>query len=133
MYGSKREQKQGEKMMSEDFNIKYIECACTSTDHVIRFAYDKYHKEIFTEVQLYQYNSLIKRMWLAFKYVLGFQCKYGHWDCTILGPNQVEELLKLLLTFKIEHNLNESSAAKIKQALEEIGRGKSNPVYTKVK
>jgi hypothetical protein len=37
---------------------------------------------------------------VAIKYIFGYQCKYGHWDCTSLGYNEAKDL-RNFLNYKI--------------------------------
>ena len=76
--------------------FKYIECDCHSSQHTLRFMLDEEHKELYVEVQLAQHNSFLKRLILASKYLLGYTCKYGHWDVTMIGASQAKKLIKLL-------------------------------------
>ena len=79
------------------FTKNYIECMCHSTEHVFKIMTDNHYTkkdypEMTVEVQLNQYRNIFKRIWVAIKYVFGYQCKYGHWDCTMLAPDEVERL-----------------------------------------
>jgi hypothetical protein len=46
--------------------------------------YDPEDNELYTSVFLNQYQNVFKRVWIALKYVFGYRCKYGHWDCFIM-------------------------------------------------
>jgi hypothetical protein len=35
-------------------------------------------------------------MWVAIKYVFGYTCKYGHWDCFIMQPKDAQRLKDML-------------------------------------
>lgn len=77
----------------------YLECACDSTDHVMRFTLDAEDEMIFVEVQLSPYHTWYRRVWFAIKYIFGYQCEYGHWECNILRRNQVKQLRGILDEF----------------------------------
>lgn len=84
--------------MSEFTSLEpeYFECACFSPEHTLRFVWDEEDNEIYTEVFLYQYHNFFKRIWMALKYVFGYKCKYGHWDCFILQTKDAQRLKDLL-------------------------------------
>lgn len=75
----------------------YIECNCTSSEHTLRFTLDDYERcpAIYTEVQLSRYHGFFGRLWRAIKYVLGHECRYGHWDEATLMGDQVRKLRDL--------------------------------------
>jgi len=72
----------------------YVECDCTSGEHTIRFVLesDEVYPHIYVNMQLSHSRSFFKRLWLAVKYVFGYECKYGHWDETLLTADEVEKL-----------------------------------------
>jgi hypothetical protein len=75
---------------------EFFECACYSDEHTLRFSYDPDENEMFTSVFLNQYRNIFKRLWIALKYVFGYKCKYGHWDCFLMRPEDAERLKRLL-------------------------------------
>jgi hypothetical protein len=78
----------------------HIICGCSSSEHTLRFIYDKEDPDmIYTEVYLNQHNSILKRIWIAFKYVLGYTSKYGHFDCTLMDKNTAKKLHFFLKDF----------------------------------
>lgn len=82
----------------------FIECQCGSDEHVLRFtlSVDEDEQEIYTSVFLNQWESWYKRVWHAIKYVFGYKCKYGDWDCTILGETEVDQLQKMIDDFRMQ-------------------------------
>lgn len=74
--------------------VKYVDCECTSFDHVIRFITDE--EDVYTEVHLSNYKPWYKRFWIAILYTLGYSQKYGHYECTIIGKDKVKELINFL-------------------------------------
>lgn len=83
---------------------KYLECTCSSTEHVIKIVseVDAEHPKLSSitiEVQLSKYAPWHQRVWKAVKYVFGYECKYGHWDVTILNVEEVNKLHMLLHDF----------------------------------
>lgn len=104
---------------------KFIDCDCTSNEHIIRFDYDPMDgNQVYLSVQLPKV-SFFKRMLAAVKYVLGYQCKYGHWEETLINKNQIEEIIELLVEAKYGY----ASATKIKKGLDDIRKGKKNTAY----
>jgi hypothetical protein len=86
------------------FENHYFECACQSADHVFRFILDPNENtsgaddagEIFLEVQLPPNKTIFQRLWIAVKYVFGFRCRYGAWDCTLLKREDYPRIRELL-------------------------------------
>ncbi|MGA1842993.1 MAG: hypothetical protein ACMUIS_00335 [bacterium] len=74
----------------------YFECKCGSDEHTLRFTLDKNDKEIYTSVFLNQYRNVFKRIFVAIKYIFGYKCKYGHWDCWLMRDEDAQNLLKML-------------------------------------
>lgn len=89
--------------------IDYVDCSCNSPDHVLRFSYDLEENELWIEIQLIQYRNIFKRMWVAIKYIFGYQCRYGHWDCWLLNPKDCEKIQNILqrIVDNIKINKNE--------------------------
>ena len=85
--------------MQRNFKTEYFDCICTSIEHTIRFVLSFYEDdpEIHLEVYLNQYRNVFKRMWTAIKYIFGYKCKYGHWDCWELSSIEDAERLKDIL------------------------------------
>lgn len=80
----------------EHMDVTYLDCACYTTEHTLRFVYDKEDNILYAEMFMSQYHGFFKRCWLAIKYVFGAKCKYGHWDCFILKPTDTHVLRGLL-------------------------------------
>jgi len=74
----------------------FFECECGSDEHTLRFTLDKKDKEIYTSIFLNNYDNIFKRIFRAIKYIFGYKCKYGHWDCWIMRENDVQKLLDML-------------------------------------
>jgi len=75
----------------------YIECDCTSAEHTIRFALDDddVYPHIYVTVQLSRSCRFWRKLWLAVRYVFGYECKFGHWDETMLTGLEVQKLRDL--------------------------------------
>jgi hypothetical protein len=83
-------------MELEPLEPQYFDCACYSSEHTLKFTWDDEDNEIYTEVFLRQYRNFFKRIWIAIKYIFGYKCRYGHWDCFVL-QNKDAQRLKCLL------------------------------------
>lgn len=58
---------------------KHIMCDCYSPEHTLRFGADLEEKDLYISVFLNE-QSFLKRIWSAIKYIVGYKCKYGHFD-----------------------------------------------------
>lgn len=73
---------------------EYYICTCDSPEHhfiidgFIDELGDKKYKEIIITPYLFKYQSIFSRIWVAIKYIFGYQSKYGHWDSICL--NEIE-------------------------------------------
>lgn len=74
----------------------YFDCQCNFADHTLRFTLDPEDGSVYTEVQLRNFNSVFKRIWMAIKYIFGYECKYGYYDCTLLKWDEYNKLRNLL-------------------------------------
>jgi methionyl-tRNA synthetase len=76
-----------------------VECSCGSDEHDLKFTIDAECEEIFLSTFLHHYRPWYQRVWVAVKYVFGYKCKYGHFDCTTMRKEQVDQLQKCLTEF----------------------------------
>jgi hypothetical protein len=85
---------------------QFFECACHSDEHTLRFSFipsdDPLDNEVYSSVFLNQYHSFFGRLWVAIKYLFGYKCKYGHFDCFILKDADVDRMVELMTKYK-EH------------------------------
>ncbi len=70
----------------------YFECRCGSDEHTVRFTVDKEEGEIYTSIFLSQHRSILKRIFVGIKYVLGYRCSHGHWGNWILEEDDAKRL-----------------------------------------
>ena len=79
-----------------------LECACHSDEHALKFTLYKWDDgpEICTSVFLSRYHNIFGRIWVAIKYVFGYKCKYGHWDCFLLRPKDADRLITILKKYE---------------------------------
>jgi len=80
----------------ETMQSHYFDCQCSSPEHTLRFVYDPEYNELYTEIFLCQNRNIFQRIWVAIKYVFGFKCQYGHWDCWMLRQEDCSRLLLLV-------------------------------------
>lgn len=74
---------------------EFFECACGGDEHTIRFMLDD-DGRVYSTVFLNNYRSFWKRIWVATRYVFGYKCKYGHWDCWIMRYEDISRLRQML-------------------------------------
>lgn len=90
---------------------KYFDCRCFADEHVLRFTYepdDPDDCELYAHVFLNDWLPWYRRLYRATKYVFGYKCKYGHWDCWLLDEENIDTLYTFLEELKIKRVTNES-------------------------
>ena len=75
-------------------------CKCLNTEHQLIFQYFPDDKEVFVSVHLNPEHRLLKRIWVAIKYIFGYRCKYGHFDEFIFNGYDAERLQKVVDVLK---------------------------------
>lgn len=81
-------------------HVVYLPCACTYPDHLIRVSLDTCEPELRVDVSLNPEASLLRRLWLALKYVFKPHKPYSHWDETLVADDKVDDLYKLVSAYK---------------------------------
>lgn len=78
-------------------------CECGSTEHqfIIRKFDDE--EEAYLTIHLNK-KPLLKRIKYAFKYIFGYQSRYGAFDEIILNPDDADKLQKIVNALKPENN-----------------------------
>jgi len=79
---------------------EFFECECMSNEHTLRFSLDAFDTELYVSVFLNQHRSFFGKLWTAVKYIYGYKCKDGHWDCTMLKVEDADRLIALLQKYK---------------------------------
>jgi hypothetical protein len=74
-------------------NIKYLECACHSPDHTMRFHIE--NDAIYLTVHL-THDTFYGRIKKGVKYILGYTSRYGHFDEFIIRKDQQPKLIEIL-------------------------------------
>lgn len=85
----------------------YLECRCSSQEHVVRFSLEEWHNnqpELYATIHLSDQQPFWKRLISGLKYICGHRCRYGNWDEIILDPHQIPELQNLLQEYTEKHN-----------------------------
>jgi len=67
-------------------------CQCHSSEHQILVHYDEEERELYLDVHLNPYHNFWQRIWRGLKYIFGYRCKYGHWDCFIFNEKDADKL-----------------------------------------
>lgn len=87
------------------YNVKakvlYIECGCIDSEHLIslrRFieSDDNDDKEIYMSYYLSDYKGILKKMWDALKYILGYQNEDGNFGGTMILAEELEKVIDYL-------------------------------------
>jgi hypothetical protein len=94
----------------KQFDSEFFVCECSSDEHTLRFILDDYC--IYTDVYLNDWQNCYTRLWVGIKYIFGYKCKYGHWDCFMMNPEDIPRFRKMLDDFEA---LNKEREDKIKQ------------------
>lgn len=74
----------------------FIVCSCSSSEHTLRYIYDRAEDELYTEVQLVNHKSFLQRLKVAIKYLFGYTSRYGVWDCTLISKHEANKLKHFL-------------------------------------
>jgi hypothetical protein len=111
----------------KDSKTYYFQCDCQSQEHTVGITFDIDEKEMCFEVQLSRYHGFFGRVLQAVKYIFGYQCKYGHWDTTLLNEQKFIELYNIMGRFAFTAGIKDRSGKeKIQSALKEVSTGKPN-------
>jgi hypothetical protein len=71
---------------------KIISCSCRSPEHTLTYNLNTEDREVYTSVFLHQYRPFYQRVWIAIKYIFGYNSRYGHWDCFSADREKILEL-----------------------------------------
>jgi hypothetical protein len=113
-------------MTDDILKNEYFECDCRSDEHTLKFSIldipEEHIIELGTSVFLNNdflfwdiywmprwimafLNRIIimpaRRTWIAIKYIFGYKCKYGHWDCFDLRYEDCDRFMDMIRSFKI--------------------------------
>ena len=82
-------------MNEEDLHVR---CDCYDPEHMLILSKNKEDNEVDVLIHLVSYENVFKRILTAIRYVLGYRCRYGHWDSLILNKESCEKIAKFLST-----------------------------------
>jgi len=78
------------------FEKHFFSCQCHSPEHTLQFLFDEEENELSTSVFLgNEYMPWWKRLWIGIKYIFGYKCRYGHFDCFLLSPCDTDKFYAL--------------------------------------
>ena len=102
-------------LIAKDLGMRheYYECICDSDEHFLRMTYfvDEWNNmdedEIYFSVHMQASGGFWSRLKHAVKYVFGYDCKYGHFECTTIRRKDAERFRDLMNRY-IESGLVEN-------------------------
>ncbi len=79
----------------------FFECGCHSSEDILKFdlCKEEDHKEIYLSVFL-DNGPWWERLWLGLKYIFGYKCKYGHFNCWTMNEEDAQRLKKMVEDFE---------------------------------
>jgi len=88
---------------------EYFECHCHSDEHRLTFAIDDefdkdWPPELWAGSFLCQHLNVFQRAWVALKYLFGYKCKYGHFDCFVMKPEDAPKFQQMVEKYMGMHN-----------------------------
>lgn len=108
--------------MSDRFSglsSEYFECACSCDEHRLVFTFDPEDQEIYLSTFLAG-GRFWERLKRGVKYIFGYKCKYGHFDCTVFKPRDIIRLKNLMQSFEdFCHNNSDKVEPWLKRELAE--------------
>lgn len=79
---------------------EYFECECTSDEHRLVFTLDPDEPQIWACVFLGHGRTFWQRLWTGIKYILNIQCRYGHFNDTMLKLSDADRFIQLMERYK---------------------------------
>lgn len=80
----------------DGFEINHFDCVCFSDEHALKLTYHEEDNDMYASIHLQTHYNFFQRVWAALKYIFGYHCKYGHWDCFIFQPEQLSKLKEIV-------------------------------------
>jgi hypothetical protein len=79
----------------------FVKCMCHSPEHQMMLSFfsngeDEQYEELYVTFHLSQYRNLLKRIWVAIRYVLGYKSQFGDWDEIILDKRRASRIARFL-------------------------------------
>lgn len=80
---------------------EYFECRCHSPEHVLRLWLEEDPGDPCIYVSVFLASEpWHRRLWIGLKYVLGYKCRYGHFDEFIIDPKDTDRMIALFERLK---------------------------------
>ena len=80
---------------------EYFECRCSTPEHTLRFWFDDDEEFPCVYASVFLDNDpWHKRVWRGIKYILGYKCRYGHFNEFLLRPEDADRLIAILEALK---------------------------------
>lgn len=79
----------------------YIECLCSSDEHMIRITIDK--DDEFPRLYVHYFlEDMVwhERLWLGIRYIFGYKCKYGHFGETVWAEEEIKQVRQIFEEFE---------------------------------
>ena len=76
--------------------VEHLDCVCNDMSHHVRFTLDDENGDLILEVHLEQYAPWWRRVINAVRYVFNRGSRYGHYECTIVKPEDYVRLRNML-------------------------------------
>jgi hypothetical protein len=89
----------------------WYDCQCSDYNHVVRFEYAPLDGTVYLTYRLNAHEPWWKRLWIAAKYVFKRDHAYGHYDVTLLRPEDFTRLHTLLDRAEAFNRLQTAAAA----------------------
>jgi hypothetical protein len=78
---------------------EFFVCACSSDEHTLRFVYDPDTNDMWASVYL-DPKRWYRRLWVALRYVFGYQCRYGAFDCFLFDSKDADRMIATMTRVK---------------------------------
>jgi len=78
----------------------YFECMCHSPEHTMQFWMDDDDPPTLYAHVFLSLDPWWQRIWNSVKYILGYKCRYGHFDEFLLNPEDCDKFIELLTRYK---------------------------------
>lgn len=74
----------------------YFDCECSDFNHVFRFVLDNHTGEVWLEARINNFLPWHKRVWAAIKFIFKKDNAYGHYDVTLIKPEQFHNFINMI-------------------------------------
>ena len=81
-------------------DYEVVICSCQSPEHQMVFHYDDEDNEVVAQPALNHFHSFFKRIVVGVRYIFGYECKTGHFDCVIINKREAQRIIEVLQKIK---------------------------------